>query len=55
MRNQCHQVLDFAYRKVFVILIVARVYGESEEFLSLGLENKVNLLVLLVPNGAMNI
>ena len=34
MRNQCHSVLDFAYNKGIRYFDVARVYGESEEFLS---------------------
>jgi aryl-alcohol dehydrogenase-like predicted oxidoreductase len=34
MRNQCHKVLDFAYNKGIRYFDVARVYGESEEFLS---------------------
>ena len=34
MRNQCHRVLDFAYEKGIRYFDVARVYGESEEFLS---------------------
>jgi len=34
MRNQCHTVLDFAYNKGIRYFDVARVYGESEEFLS---------------------
>ena len=34
MRNQCHRVLNFAYEKGIRYFDVARVYGESEEFLS---------------------
>jgi len=34
MRNKCHEVLDFAYEKDIRYFDVARVYGESEEFLS---------------------
>ena len=34
MRNQCHQVLDYAYSKGIRYFDVARVYGESENFLS---------------------
>ena len=34
MRNQCHRVLDFAYENGIRYFDVARVYGESEEFLS---------------------
>ena len=34
MRNQCHRVLDYAYEKGIRYFDVARVYGESEEFLS---------------------
>ena len=34
MRNQCHRILDFAYDKGIRYFDVARVYGDSEEFLS---------------------
>jgi aryl-alcohol dehydrogenase-like predicted oxidoreductase len=34
MKNQCHRVLDFAYEKGIRYFDVARVYGESEGFLS---------------------
>ena len=34
MKNQCHSVLDHAYNKGIRYFDVARVYGESEEFLS---------------------
>ena len=34
MRSKCHEVLDFAYEKDIRYFDVARVYGESEEFLS---------------------
>ena len=34
MRHQCHRVLDHAYNKGIRYFDVARVYGESEEFLS---------------------
>ena len=48
-------ILDGAYKKDIRYFDVARVYGESEEFYHLGLENKINLLDLLVLNGAMSI
>ena len=34
MKNQCHRVLDHAYKRGIRYFDVARVYGESEEFLS---------------------
>ncbi len=40
MRNNCHKMLDFAYKKGIKYFDVARVYGGAEEFLSSWIRNQ---------------
>ena len=40
MRNHCHKVLDFAYKKGIKYFDVARVYGDAEDFLSSWIRNQ---------------